>query len=357
MLSGRSKCNIPGNLYFIFCFTGLILKSRKYNWYRVTSGIFIIILMYVNVDNWIFTFLYHYHTKRAFVAYIIPYWLTAWMWYAAYLKRKKLTMLLKMFQRFKSDEKIVSILPFIFGCLTMVNSLLITTKTHEFNPTFYTYGYDTGFSWVQTVIAFIKVCLFGSVFPTYANMVTLLYCILCFRCSKMLNKLSQEVTECPLELFTPSKRFEVIKEKSKIDEILSLIQDIFSLPTFAIVVANLFMCFSILSIYLDSRIEEDEMGIKVFLLNASNSFGCLVFILWMAGKVNIEDQIFKEAFHTKVKQRMIVVKTHEKFQSEKLLLAKPDFVFTGWNVFSYRRNSIFVLVGTLLTYTVLFDSK
>ncbi|GBM43393.1 hypothetical protein AVEN_264612-1 [Araneus ventricosus] len=174
----------------------------------------------------------------------------------------------------------------------------------------------------------------------------------------MISRLTQEVEKCPPESFIPSKRLEIIGVKSRIDDILNCLQDVFSLPSFIIVISNLLTGFSITSLYLDLWISKyPELGIRLLSFNFINSFACLVFILWIAGRIPLEESRFKEAFHTKVKQRMIVVKTPEKLTFEKWLLSKPDFVFSGWDIFSYRRNSIFVLVGTLITYSALIADK
>ncbi|KAF8787279.1 hypothetical protein HNY73_008894 [Argiope bruennichi] len=358
MLLWCSKYNIPGILYYIFFFTGLLPTPRKSKWNIATIIIFIIILMYVNVDNWIFIAMCKNEYNTAYIAYIIPYALTAWMWYVIYMKRKELSILLDMFQKCKCDEKLLNISAFLILCLPMINALIFTFQSNAFKSAYCPYGFSTNAPLVQFTIALTKLCIFSSVYPLYTDLVAFLYCTLCFRCSKFLNDIIQEIADCPSELLMPTKRLEIIKEKSRIDEITNAIEDVFSLPTFIIAVANQLTCFSFLSLYFTKRLTDySALDIVVFVLKAANCFGCCVFVLWMASKVNLEDKRFKESFRTKLKHRMIAFKTREDLQLEKWLLEKPDIVFTGCDIFPYRRNSIFVVVGALLTYTVLITEK
>ncbi|GFQ72779.1 uncharacterized protein TNCT_436521 [Trichonephila clavata] len=64
---------------------------------------------------------------------------------------------------------------------------------------------------------------------------------------------------------------------------------------------------------------------------------CLIAILWIAGGVAIEERKFKDLFHKKAKLRMLLVESPDEPRLERWLFDKPDFVFTGWDIISYRR--------------------
>ncbi|GIX78355.1 uncharacterized protein CEXT_98481 [Caerostris extrusa] len=173
-----------------------------------------------------------------------------------------------------------------------------------------------------------------------------------------MKKLTRELSECSTETFVILKRAEILKSKSRIDDILDAIQDIFSLPTFIIVVANLLNCFSVLSAYLDKYSMLMSGGISViteWTLYTVNSLGCLIAVLWIAGDIPVEEYKFKNTLQKKINMRLLFAGNSEKFKSEKLLLLKQDFVFTGLDILSYRRSSIFTLFGALMTYTVLIS--
>ncbi|GFR05966.1 uncharacterized protein TNCT_668821 [Trichonephila clavata] len=104
----------------------------------------------------------------------------------------------------------------------------------------------------------------------------------------------------------------------------------------------------------------DEMESSTLILLAfytTNSLGSLTAILWIAGGVplalgRLKDEYFKKAYH-----KMLLVPIPEELKLEKWLLDRPDFVFTGCNIFSYRRNSLLAVAGTLLFYTFLIINK
>ncbi|GIY53694.1 uncharacterized protein CDAR_616861 [Caerostris darwini] len=175
----------------------------------------------------------------------------------------------------------------------------------------------------------------------------------------MIKLLTQEVMQCSGKEFVVSKRTEFIKRKSRIDDILDRIQDIFSFPTFAIIGSNLLNCFCVLNSYLDKNMWMPG-GTSVMIectLYTINSLGCLVAVFWIAGDIPMEECKFKIVFQRKISLRLLFAENTEKFKSEKLLLHKQNFVFTGWDILSYRRSSIFALFGALMTYTVLISRE
>ncbi|GIX82930.1 uncharacterized protein CDAR_209841 [Caerostris darwini] len=187
----------------------------------------------------------------------------------------------------------------------------------------------------------------------------MLYCLVCIRSGELIEQLTQKVTHLSIENFVLSKRIEIMKQKSRIYDILDSIQEIFSFPSFMMVVANLLNCFSVLNCYLD-RNSWASGGISIFIecsLYCVDSLVCLVSLLWIAGDVPVEDRKFKKAFQKKLNLRSHDLGNFEKCECEKLLLLKKDFVFTGWDILSYRRSSIFAVFGALMTYSVLVSEE
>ncbi|GFT44025.1 uncharacterized protein NPIL_96671 [Nephila pilipes] len=149
------------------------------------------------------------------------------------------------------------------------------------------------------------------------------------------------------------------QKKSQGNRNLNCIEEVFSIPSFLILVANLSICFCILSLYLHIT-EWKVIHLSMYFewaLYAFNSSGCLFLIIWTAAEVPIKERKFKEVFHQKAQSRIFSSETPEDFRIERWLLDKPDFVFTGVNIVSYRRSTIFAVMGTLITYTVLVVNK
>ncbi|GFV36757.1 uncharacterized protein TNCV_2650001 [Trichonephila clavipes] len=86
------------------------------------------------------------------------------------------------------------------------------------------------------------------------------------------------------------------------------------------------------------------------------SFLCLVVPLWTAGTLPVELNKLKDEFYEKAYLRWISFQFPSEQNSRKEILDKSDFAFTGCDIISYRRSSPFVIVGALVTYTVLIIS-
>ncbi|GFU71877.1 uncharacterized protein TNCV_1628181 [Trichonephila clavipes] len=193
------------------------------------------------------------------------------------------------------------------------------------------------------------------IFPTMTNLIALLYGIFCERSSLLIDQLTKEIENCSSEYFVISKKFEILIHKAKIDEIFNDIENVFSLPSLLIIIANLSTCACILALYL--RIDEWEGNIKLkyaeWAFYVLNSSACLIIMLWTAGGIPIQERRFKDVFYQKSQSRMICTGYPKEPRVERWLLDKPDFVFTGWGILSYRRSTLFAVVGTLITYTML----
>ncbi|GFU33642.1 uncharacterized protein NPIL_113531 [Nephila pilipes] len=230
--------------------------------------------------------------------------------------------------------------------------------TIEVGAKFHSYGYEITNKYVRNIFLSFKNFLYILLYPTTVNLIALLYSILCLCSSSVIKQLNEEILCCPAETFGSSKRFEILKRKAKIDETLSCFEDIFSKPSFFILIANLFICFSTLFLYL--RRNERRVSSLLYCewaFYGLNSFGCLILFLWVAGEIPINDRKFREIFFQKTQNRIFSTETPEELRMEKWLLDKPEFVLTGWDILSFRRNTVFAIFGTLITYTLLILSK
>ncbi|GFU34515.1 uncharacterized protein NPIL_643181 [Nephila pilipes] len=183
---------------------------------------------------------------------------------------------------------------------------------------------------------------------------TLLYCILCLRCTTLIRKLAQEINPCSPEAFGPGEQFSILRRKSEIDCILDIIQDIFSLPSFFVVFSSFLSLYRVLAFNLTSRvIHHSSLTATVSLFYGVTVFFCFTSILWVAGGVPVELNKLKEKFYKKVLLRFIVLAITKEPKYKQEILEAPEFVQTGSGILSYRKSCILTLVGTLLMYTVL----
>ncbi|GFR05975.1 uncharacterized protein TNCT_668851 [Trichonephila clavata] len=358
MSSPNSNPYLPCFMHRIFCWIGFIKETNDKIFYRITSNLFKLILIFVNVDNWVIILRgndpsYLVHSLTLIGTYV----LASGAWYAMYLKRKRFSnLIIKLKELFLTTNKKHGVIFMFNMCCVPVVLTMITIVTHYDNYEYFIYGYKIHINPAVLLVVVFKNILHTFVFPALTNVIALLYCIMCGHISNSIYQLSQDIIKYSPSNFDASKQVKKIKEITHIEEILDAIQNIFSVPTFLIVFANLFTCAHILSLYLKQS-NHTVLSYMEWVLYASNAVSCLIAILWIAGGVAIEERKFKDLFHKKAKLRMLLVESPDEPRLERWLFDKPDFVFTGWDIISYRRNTVLAVIGALITYTVLIADK
>ncbi|GFU71854.1 hypothetical protein TNCV_1627951 [Trichonephila clavipes] len=66
-------------------------------------------------------------------------------------------------------------------------------------------------------------------------------------------------------------------------------------------------------------------------------------MLWTAGGIPIQERRFKDVFYQKAQSRMICAGYLKENRVERWLFDKPDFIFTGCGILSYRRSTLFAV--------------
>ncbi|GFS53588.1 uncharacterized protein TNIN_279431 [Trichonephila inaurata madagascariensis] len=216
---------------------------------------------------------------------------------------------------------------------------------------YYAYGHELKSPKLQATIIFIKAFLLFFSHTTFPSLVGVLFCSLCLKCSSCFNYLTQKVHQYSPEEFGPSEQIDILRQKAKVDIILEKLHDIFSLPSFLVILSNLLTCCVALGmtvIGLEARIKI----IKALIYGIANSVS-LIVVLWVAGELPMEQNRLKNAFYKRAHSRFLMALSSKESQCKREILDKPNFVFSGCNIFSYTRNSVLTLVGTLLTYTLI----
>ncbi|GFW19008.1 uncharacterized protein TNCV_165211 [Trichonephila clavipes] len=216
---------------------------------------------------------------------------------------------------------------------------------------YYAYGHELKSPTLQAAIIFIKSFLLFLAHTTFPSLVTVLFCSLCLRCSSCFNHLTQKVHQYSSEEFGPSEQIDILRQKAKFDIILEKLQSIFSLPSFLVILSNLFTCCVMLGttvIGLEGRLNIT----KALFYGIANSVS-LIVVIWVPGGLPMEQNKLKNAFYKRAHSRFLMALSSKEPQCKREILDKPNFAFRGCNIFSYTRNSVLTLVGTLLTYALI----
>ncbi|GFQ76462.1 uncharacterized protein TNCT_315681 [Trichonephila clavata] len=272
------------------------------------------------------------------------------LWHS--LRRKK--NLLGMFERLcpaadskRTNKMVLTTLsfPFIFPIIIIL--LCDRTKTSSF----YAYGYELRSFTLQVSVIYIKIFLLFLAHITFPSLVAILFCNLCLRCSSCFNRLTRKVLQYSPVEFGSAEQIDILRLKANVDDNLEKLQDIFSLPSFFVILSNFFTCCSVLGIILTG--DSSMITIVTVVFVGLPNLVSLIVILWIAGGLPVEQNKLKDAFGKRAHSRFLTVLSHEELHFKREILDKTAFVLNGCNIFSYTRNSILAVIGTLLTYTLL----
>ncbi|GFU18464.1 uncharacterized protein NPIL_554651 [Nephila pilipes] len=323
--------------------------------YSITSKAFFIILTVFSVDYWLICLSQYQNLMNKSSIFLNAQLPVMGAWIAMMRKRKHLSLLLIKIGEISTPQhsvkfNIFSILLFIFPSAFTFSLDMIYFEKHAVRNIF-TYGYYIGNPTAQAVLTIIKRMLYLFIHPSFTQLMALLYCLLCQRCTDSINHLTEEILRFRPEEFTPQKQIKVLKRKARIDDILDTIQDVFSLTSFLLITASLMACINVVGRFLHVRWNGNFNPYETT-LQAICFFGIITSILWVAGGVTISGNRFKEAFYKKAHIRLIFGQEKEETRLQRGLFEAPDLELTGCGLISYKRSTLLGIIGTLITYTI-----
>ncbi|GFR23849.1 uncharacterized protein TNCT_270641 [Trichonephila clavata] len=355
MKGNEMKSNIPCFIsIFVWC-TGLVQGSegRLKAWPLVS-----LVLLFSTVDFAV-VIIANFDTTglKISLTLLLALTLASVMHFLMSRMKRRLSILLLKLQYLppSTKERIFSLLMLVIFLIPVAVAMSVTILCDKkITSTAYAFGKEVENQWAQIMLIFFKEYIYFLTYPTFPCLISVLYCTICVRCSYAIRKLTLKISLCSPEQFGPSEQIQVLRYKEKIDEILKITQEIFSVPSFCFIVATSISCYSILGWYLICNAETIQL-IEGSTVGVS-SFLCLTVTLWTAGTLPVELNKLKDTFYEKTFSRWISFRflSEENYRNE--ILNKPYFAFTGCDIISYTRNSVFAIVGALVTYTVLIIS-
>ncbi|GBN62942.1 hypothetical protein AVEN_135741-1 [Araneus ventricosus] len=350
---------LPTFLQKILCVTGLVGESDKRSFYLKTTVIFSLVLIYTTVSIWISCFMYYsFDRLQIALADLADYLLVLGLYCTMRCRRRLLSTTLRKVSRISAPScgKKGNFLTFLLCCFPIAYSasITLTTPDRRFGARFEAYGYETQSAFAQILIISIKSFLYFLVHPTFSNLLSFLYCILCNRCCSMIRNLTDYVLQISPKDFGTSKQIYILRRKARIDDALENLQRTFSMPAFFIIVANFLSCGSVIGWFLFVDLSQYQCDVIIeSAFYGASSFSCLTAVLWIASELPVQLLKFKEAYNKKEHLRMIDFDRFEEPQLRRELFEKQEFVLSGCDMIFFKRGTVLAVFGTLLTYTVL----
>ncbi|GBM95920.1 hypothetical protein AVEN_85273-1 [Araneus ventricosus] len=338
---------------------GLLHESENRVLFGVFSGLFIL----TTISSLIMICIHRNSDRlKLSLLHLSTYFLGTLIWLSMRRQRKRLPNLLRSVSKsqsffFTKFQKVFFYLtcsvPFL--CVTQEVLKQTIAKTTDF---YYIYGFQVSF-YVGNLVNSLAWILHSFIYPTYANLVGLLYSLLCLYVCTKLSLITDDIESCSAQEFTISRQRDVLGREAEIERLVHCIQKIFSVPSFLIATAHFSACIAILgTLIVNSRIyTKDYAVLNQLIVVFLSSSGGLLACLWAAGGIPIEEDRFKDTFRRKTKQRFQLVNGKNERCIQNQILEKPTFVLSGCEIIYFRRSSILSLAGTVLTYTILLIRK
>ncbi|GFR12300.1 uncharacterized protein TNCT_571231 [Trichonephila clavata] len=353
----RCVCKFPSIPYKFLQCTGLVEQPDKIFSYKVAKCSIIFMFIVRFILTW------GSHIRRGYlrdfktkVSKITSFITPLIIYYVMLRKKKLLTATLSKLNGRPSYDKSPNFFALLLCCMPFVFTIWVTITCNKKEVAKHAaFGYDVESVQVQILLVSTKHFLAAILHYTFLNFVALVFCILCQRCCTWIEMLTQDIQRVSPDAFGISRQIELIKQKAKIEYILENIQEIFSWPSFFIVLQNFLSCGEIIGFYLYSS-STPKYAFRTLaqsFLHTLNSLGCLMLMIWVVGGVPIKMRKVKEAFRKKRRLRLIYACAREEIPLYAEYFENPEFVFTGCDVISFRRSLILTIFGTLLTYTAL----
>ncbi|GFU47387.1 uncharacterized protein NPIL_82401 [Nephila pilipes] len=349
---------IPNFLLKLLRCYGLIENSNKNCFYRTAGIVFRFIIISISLSVLLSACIqYNTRSLKMECGTIGSYILTLAVYFAMNRKKELLKTIINKLRRFPLRNRDLKLNLFTFTLCSMpaiYSVSIILTCNKRWTAKYHAYGYEVEQPIAQMLLIGIKTFLNALVYPTFTNLVALVFCALCQRCCLLIKSLTQDILRISPNAFGPSAQMEILRRQTKINNILESIQEIFSLPSFFIFATHFMSCANIIGWLLcfDLASYKPHMFTQSIFFGV-NAFGCLVAILWIVGGLPVQMQKLKEAFYKKAHLRLLILGNLEEPQLKREFFDMPEFVFTGCEVISFRRRTILAFFGTLLTYTVL----
>ncbi|GFU47408.1 uncharacterized protein NPIL_82511 [Nephila pilipes] len=341
---------------------GLLVEANENIWQKIISITFRFLLIFINLSLWISSLmLNNLQEWKVMSAYLASSSSILVMYFAMYCERNALTITLQKLSKISvsNNEMALNGITIILFSFPVIYSVLQSAvyDDDEWLSRFETYGYDIENHTVKVLVLSFKTFLYGIVHPTFTCLVALLYCVLCQRYRTLIKNLTQKVKEVSPKDFGPSKQIDILRRKSKIDDIFQNIQYIFSVPSFFMTAVNFLMCGSMIGWLLSSdtgKLQPNAIVEIAFYIVID--FSSLFVVLWIAGGMPIELKKLKYEFNRKIRLRLLHAEYHEETEPKSDLFGQSDFSFSGCDIISFKRSMILAFTGTLITYTFLVIS-
>lgn len=314
-----------------------------------------VILIYIDqIVSWI----KNYHLNKTVFNLVLPYYLgftsSIIIFFMLLFKRERIINILNsvnLSSRHKSYTTInLGLLFTFFIYLSFVTEPIIRHFAGcKEVPEVVAYGSNGNFRYFASIL---RIIFSRFLYPIFMNLVSLLFCDLCHRCTISLAEIKMTIMSCPVHEFTDNFQMQVLKKRGQVVNAIKTIQKEFSLILSLMCCSEIFCCFTGLSILSNIIIEASLDGDAMLVIYVLNAFMCLTAIVGVAGQISIEMGNLSVSQHQMLDK---VIESGRLVRPDIMisLTHRPDVTLSASELLFFTRQSILVILGAFMTYTIL----
>ncbi|KAF8788166.1 hypothetical protein HNY73_009697 [Argiope bruennichi] len=182
-----------------------------------------------------------------------------------------------------------------------------------------------------------------------------MFCINSHCTSLYIKNLSQEIEGCPVKAFTTRIQIRCLEFEREIYKMLEELQNKFSLAIFIACAGNFLYCFSLLSqVMMFSFMENAPTYHADSIMLSITVVIPLIMMFWIPECIPVEMENLNRIIRLKYEMRASSGIISKNPTIGKLLLEGKIFVLSGCDLIFFRKRNILSVLGTALTYGLLF---
>lgn len=343
----------------------LIFKVFKYLYPLYACIVILLVttmsLHHVSIDSSMF---------KTNVTYSIICWLSLFLWHVVYRRKKSLQDINKKFGELRKFSKemlsynlpkscFIRSLLIINFCLIFLSSFTIffESKYLDHNCLIMSYHKLKKCGLVGKLYLFIFSSSVSFVASSFTNLISILYCVMCYRCSVMLIRFRKRMKSIQNSMEYYKLQNKLGREYLELIQLIRKVQSLLSLPSLLILIISFMQAFISLARIMLNSSEELISFIILEHICVHIPTGIFTFVIPAYGsQITREMNKNKMSFHRM--SEFIVFKHDDRASLKNLELLETLYkvtpvTFSAYEMVQFSGSTILAALGTLLTYGLL----
>ena len=296
--------------------------------------------------------------------------LSVLLWHVLYKRRKSLKDICKTFERLGIFSKKIlydSPRPYLIKSLMIMNFVFnLTCSVFVLTESKITDLYCVVFSYhkrTKCTEAFIKLIMFiiavsfNFLASSFTNIISILYCALCYRCSVTLICFRNCLQKIQNSMDYFKLQNKLVRDYMELIHVIRIVQSVLSLPSLLILMISFMQAFIFLAKFMLGPARELTLFFLLEQICLHMSTGVFAFLVpFCCSQITRQMEKNKIAFHRIcecIVFRHDMIATADNLKVLKTLYKISPITFSAYGMVKFSFSTVLAILGTLLTYGLL----